>query len=339
MEEILGEMGIRGSVPYPVTADSGASQANPDRVYIGASYVTHFTDGMKVQVGTYATAPDSISDTPLLVEQGEVLSVGTDYLQLTAGLAHDYPSGSTSVLFAISKYTEATCLKWSDVDKRIQNFEDYVDSLTHHTWKVRAYREYYNMDYTSGWYSPYSGRRAIRSMRTGTYGAVYFRNTPVLELDETADTAYTGYPGDSIVVWYQDEWTEILNNADPYGTGNVDIWTQGRETGGDYWVDYADGIITFRDKMPDASVRSIILGYRAGENTTRVAADAAGAGDIGEACKMLVKRALLLDMRFVTDFPGANDAIALTQAISAYRKDAEGMLRRHVEMGGSYERH
>jgi len=337
VENVTNEMGMRGSRGYTVTAQSGAGEANPDRVFIGSDYVGHFTDGMKVQVATYTAEPDLIDDPGILLrEVRTVAALGSDYLTLDSNLTNTYPAATTSKVFSVSPYTEATCLTWSDIDKRIQNYEDYVDSITHQTWKQRAYREYYNFDYATGWYSNYSGRRLYWATGMSTYGRIYLLHKPVRTLDTTVDTAYTGYVGDSIVVWYNDEWTEIFNATDPYTTGNVDIWTAGR--GNDYWLDYEDGTLTFGDKMPDNVVNAVHIGYRAGHDGLRPASDAAGDGDIEEATKMLVKRQLLQDTRFVTDFPGGGDALSLQQAISGYKNDASNILRRHVMPLGNMER-
>jgi hypothetical protein len=332
VEETLAEMGLgRGKKWYPINANSGVSQpaGQRNRLYISSNYVSHFTAGMKLQVTNNSAYPPNNNDDPYTTESVTVSSVAATYIVLTADLAYDYAVATFAVVWPASPYTEVTNPKWSEVDKKLRNIEDMIDSMTHHTWKARAYREYYDF------YTLY--RRYVHPLRLASttrtidevIGSVYLQHKPVTALSVTADTAYTGYLGDSIIVWRNNAWTEIFNAGNPYSATNVDIWTFGRDK--DYWIDYPDGILTFVSKTPDVAVRAIYIAYRVAD-TIRAASNAAGQGAIEEAAKMFLKASLLQDRRFIVDFPGASDAMETTRAIAEYNMQAKNLLRRYVEL-------
>jgi len=270
------------------------------------------------------------------MEYGTIEALGADYIQLTVVLVNTFNTADKAEVNMLSKYTAATRPSWADVDKKIQNVEDRIDYITHTTWKQRAYTEYHSFNPAVRRVGfSLSGRGGLWWDRDSEY-AIYLNYKPVKTLSTTNGTAYTGYLGDSIIVWYGTQMKEIFSAANPYGADVVSLWTQGRNA--DYWLDYDNGILMFNNNTPNFSVRAVKITYRTG-NTLRVATDAAGFGDIAEAAKLFVKIAILQDRRFMVDFPGGNDALSLQQAISSMKSDAEHILQRHIEHMMGYDKH
>ena len=340
-EDILLEMGFGTSKQVFLTANSGVSEANPRLVTVGAHFVSRFVIGSKVAMYNQDSAAKNAEIQEM--EYGTVASIQPTTITLTEDMTYDFTTAKNAVTVMLSKYTQNTFPRYQELDSLVMRMQDRVDMETHHTWGSRVvYSESHNFHSDARRYgfpqSIYPKRWNLRN----TDFAIWLKHSDIKTLDDTVDTAYPGYLGDSLIVWDGTEYIEVVNAANPYGADSIDIWTEGRDD--DFWLSYEPGILIFGDETPSFSFRAVKITYRYGQDmvdtldTTNVSS---AYRDIQQAVMAYCKAAILRDRRFNVDLPGGSgaDALALQQAISSYENDAKRLLARHLKLFINTDRH
>jgi len=332
-EKPLVDLGFPGSRMYALNNKAASAQENVD---IGADFVDHFTAGMKVLVLTRSTEDETAQI--YKIEEHTVASITSRNVTLADNLGQTFNVAENAALQAVSKYTMATRPTWSELDRVCQNAQDFIDAVTHTSWGQRVRAEWHNFHPGSRRMGYWAGTYARRLWNRDMDFKVPLDHNHVKALSATVDTAYTGYPGDSIVIWNGTEWVEWLNAANPYSADSVDLKTEGRNS--DYWLNYEQGIFYFANERPDYTIDAFRIVYRHGQ-TVREAAGAMGFGDIEEATANIAKARILQDRRFSVDWPGGRgaDALSVQQAISGYKNEAKDILSRHIQHPSNYDNH
>lgn len=158
-------------------------------------------------------------------------------------------------------------------------------------------------------------------------------------MDDTVDTAYLGYPGDSLLVWRGGAYEEWVNAGDPLYVAKVED-----RANGDFWIDYDNGYLYFVGDRPQRSDRALKIRYRYGEDAyptdSVTGEDVHGPGfkDIKRACRLLAQAEFLRNERFSINFPGGDEEGAINP-LTASRDmvmTAEKILDLHTEVFGWY---
>jgi len=157
-------------------------------------------------------------------------------------------------LLQVSEITDSTNPNIQDVIKVINRAEDKIDNRTGHAWRQR-YSGTKSGQHTDAQYEYYDIR--------GEY--VWHTGIPI-HLQHRAVKSLDSNEGDAIEYWNGSEWEDWLANK-----------TEGR--GGDFWVDYARGILYVNYRRWHRKIQAIRMKYRYGESWVP--------GDIEDACAKL----------------------------------------------------
>lgn len=327
-------MGIGPGDFEPLTANSGAAQPNPDRVYILDTYHSQVEIGQQVRIVERDVSGEIIT----IHEIGTVSGRGAGYLVLATAMLGDYTLAGNAAVQTIVRMGPVSQPAYLDMQRRVEEVEDYIDHRTHHCWRQRVeveWKEFYSS--AKGAIYPHGyAMNAWKEYSTGWY--VHLRHGSIKVLDDTIDTAYPGYQGDFLKIWRGGVYEDWVNAAEPdYVAGKV----ENRGTG-DFWLDYDNGILYFVGDRPMRSDRAVKIRYRYGETmypTDAVTgADVHGPGfrDIQKAARLLVQAEYLRNERFAVNFPGGSDegAIGPLSASRDMTANAERILDLHTELIG-----
>lgn len=200
-------------------------------------------------------------------------------------------------------FTEVSNPTISDVERMIEQFEDYIDFRTQHAWRERRVSkyEYHRLGYLG--------------VRGGWFVWLGF---PIF-LKHRKVKQFSKEQGDAFEVFNGSSWEDWLTTK-----------TEG--VNGDYWVDYDNGIIYvfgywryvgFKDFM-------VRVKYRYGEETVPK--------DITRACALLVAAHLVsVNDRLFMIPEGGTGVLTVRDKAELWREEAERILdyRREWAMGGA----
>jgi len=336
VEDVSNELQLGPGEWIPLSDDSGSGEANPNRVNIGVDEIMRFPVGATVELAERDVTGELITR----IEQATVLTVapGLVYFTLSANLVDDFNIANNAAVRLVATWDNYTIPRYQDVTRLIEDLEDEIDERTHTTWRQR---------HTTEWYPFYTKWRSAiypTPMISGVFGerstnaAVLFNRRDLKELDETHDTAFTGYPGDSLQIWNGSAYEEWVDSTAP----NYIVRTEGRDD--DFWINYEAGILYFVKEKPSVTDMAIVIRYRYGRNIfDPLSTEQEGPAnrDIQRACKLLCAASLLRGERYQVNFPGGDEAGAEPpeEAAASYNLEVDRILARHTELIGWFGEH
>ena len=341
VEECSQTMGLPNHSWDVLTANSGVSNPVGERarIYVGTTAIMKYPIGAKVRIAERDVSGALITrfcEATVLTH-----TPGNTYFSVAADLVEDYHIADNAAVQLLTPFDSFSKPRYEDLVRIIEEIEDTIDNKTHHTWRQRVQEEYkaffpnyvhytYPMSYTSGTWREKS-----------SFWKVLLQRRNIKPLSATADTAYTGYPGDSLLCWDGNRWVEWLNVAVPYG-GTYVAHVEGRDK--DWWMDYQNGEFFFVGDRPGKSDISMRIHYRYGDTlnltsgTPATYLDAPADRDIMRACRLLVQAEMLMLERFQVNFPGGDESGAIPPRAASHdmRDEAHSILMRHTEIIGYF---
>ena len=240
VEKVSSKLGLPNDKWITLTANSGASETNKDRINMAADQIKRFPVGAVVQVAEMTTIDDEETITRSETATVSVVTAALTYITVSANLGDDYLIANNAAVRILANWNAFTTPSWSDVEESIYEAEDEVDTRCHTTFKSggEAYED--RFEFMTG--RRYGSYPYITSYRygSGTQYQIKLMHDNIKTFADTDNTAYTGYDGDALTVWNGDDWEEWFNDDDPFGTGNVSLKVVGR--GDDFWFDYVGGL-------------------------------------------------------------------------------------------------
>lgn len=181
----------------------------------------------------------------------------------------------------------------AEVEAAINRAEDRIDKETNHAWRaVTVTDEYYDLlcDF---------GRFYKRQY------AIHLKHRKINELVSGTD---------KIEIWDGSAWVDLVLDANGY--------TEGR--GGDYWVDYNQGIIYLVNKRPWVLENGIRVSYRYGE--------ASVPGDIETACTKLAAIEIAETNDYVVTLPDGVSEYGISSKVDKWQSDVDKILDKRREL-------
>ncbi len=201
-------------------------------------------------------------------------------------------TASTSARLVFSTTTFPTL---TEVNQMILEKEDYIDEVTNHSWRLqRDVNEYHNYE------SPTA--LSMRDRRND-YQSVKLKRRSIRAFKKSRD---------KLEVWDGSNWYDYVLN-----------YTEDR--GNDYWVNYTDGLVYFKNRRPTRTGSPIRVSYNWGEETVPY--------DIRDCCSSLVAIDLLLTSDYHTSTPDGVDADGRVRfKVEQMQNRADRILEEHKEV-------
>ena len=312
--------------------DSGASEANKDRINMDADKIKRFPVGAVVQVAEMTTAGNETTITRSELATVSVVTAGLTYITVSSDLGDDYTTANNAAVRVMASWNTFTTPSWSDVEEAIYEAEDEIDNRTHTTFKSggEVYEQYFEF-MTQRRYGSYPYITSYRYGSRGTMFQIKLMHDMIKTFAATADTAYAGYTGDALAVWNGDNYEEWFNAADPFGTGDTNIKTVGRDK--DFWINLTDGYLFFVDSRPAKGAWNIRIRYRHGETLFNDSMTGSAKRNISQACRLLVCMDLTSSEQYRVTMPGGDEAgrIGPLDLYTRWAATVTQLLAPHVE--------
>jgi len=306
---------------YDVDSDSGASEANPDRLYVGATKVPIFSIGMKVRVWDTSNP---------IGEDIEVLSIGSDYIQATADLVGDYETDDFAKWKLLHRFSNRSNPTWEWVETEIKKAQDDLDRRMRSSFLQygRRYEEWH--DFLPRLKRRYPTSRVYPFYPSDVFWKIELKHYPIKEFTTTELDHIYLYTGSSII--------DLMD-----GTGTYTEWTpdsSDSRVSHDFWVDYEHGCIYLNKTRPRYGLQAVKVVYRASGYDTYFGDDSEGEPtnripyDVNEAAQMWVGCRLLWMERYANNTPSGdgNGAVDIMRQIQEWKDEIERITSGYREI-------
>jgi len=335
VEDVCNSLNLPYGKWVTLSADSGVSEANKDRINVGAANIKQFPVGAVVQVAEMTVADDDDTITRMETATVSDTTAALAYFTVSSDLGDDYTTANNAAVRLLTPFNTKSGLTWSRINEMILEAEDEIDNRCHTTFKTGG-------KVVEQWFE-FSGGRVIASYPwsfsrpygyTGTQWKMKLNGSPVKTLATTADTAYTGYTGDYLTVYNGNESEEWFNSGNPNSADSVSLKTQGRDD--DYWLNYEEGWLFFVDSKPSYGEFQVKIRFRTGETLWDSETDGSARRDISKACRLTAQIELIQNEQYRVTQPGGDSTgrIDPEKLVDKWTAQVTKLLLPHIAFTG-----